>query len=156
MPKLSKAPKFVVVSSIGLTKESHANLPFLLKPLYGYLLSAPHADKLGVERVLAHCCGRQWTEEGPDSKIMTGEQGIWTERGRLPSHGGLKEVVIIRQALLTDGECTADKAENSYRVSETDLGNGYTISRKDVAHFIAEGVVKKWSEYEGKIVNIAY
>jgi len=155
MPKLPTPPKFVVVTSVGVTRDSRIHLPLLLRP-YHYLLTVPRADKTGVERVLAYCSGRPWKGEEPDEEIMNGDGGVWSQRGRLPSHGSLKEVVIIRPPLLTDGACMADKEENSYRVSETGLNGGYRISRKDASHFIVEGALKKWSDYEGKILNIAY
>jgi hypothetical protein len=88
---------------------------------------------------------------------MIGEQGNWSVRGRLPTKGGLTQIVIIRPALLIDGECRADKkSKDAYRVSENHFNNGWTISRKDVGHFVVEGAIKKWYEYEGNIVNIAY
>lgn len=64
-------------------------------------------------------------------------------------------MVIVRPALLTDGEC-----KEKYRIkAEGDLAvkGGYTVSRKDVAHFIAEKLVgEEWDALEGKGVNVAY
>jgi len=108
---------------------------------------------------LAHCKGRTWKGEEPDPEIMNGsgdDATVWSDRGRLPAYGSLKEVVIIRPPLLMDGACLADKEEDAYRVSENGLDSGYRISRKDASHFIVEGALKRWSEYQGKILNIAY
>ena len=60
MPQLEQEPKYAFVSSTGLTKASHENLPFLFKPLYSWLLQMPGADKLGLERILHHVAGKPW------------------------------------------------------------------------------------------------
>lgn len=152
MPKHTPTPKIITISSSGLTRKGRAALPLLFKPLYGYLLDIPHKDKLGAERAIAHCTGRTWEEDEPRNDIM-GEQ--WTKRRGLPAPGTLKGVLVIRPAWLTDGRCRADQNKDAYRVKEAELG-GYTISRKDVAHFIAEAVLHRWDEFSDKIVNIGY
>ncbi|TRM67898.1 hypothetical protein BD626DRAFT_395349 [Schizophyllum amplum] len=155
MPKDAPQPRMVFVSSSGLTKRSHASIPVLLKPMYSYLLAGPHRDKMGQERVLSYCAGLPWDEgeAEPAEEIM----GVkWQEREGLPAADSLKKVPVVRPALLTDGECEADKGKaKSYRVSEAELG-GYTVSRKDVGHFIAKALLSEWDQYEGKIVNVGY
>ena len=160
MPKTSPQPRIITISSTGLTKTSHAALPLPLKPLYGYLLAVPHKDKVGAERLISHCAGWAWnTEEDgePDESIMGPN---WTERPGLPDAGSLKRVLVIRPALLTDGECRAEKPGRDasvapYSVSETELGK-WTVSRKDTAHFVVDAILNRWSEFENKCVNIAY
>ncbi|KAJ6594479.1 hypothetical protein B0H19DRAFT_1056764 [Mycena capillaripes] len=159
MPKHTPPPKIVVFSSIGLSRVSHAALPILLKPLYGVLLASAHRDKIGVERVVAHCAGWAWDpavdgETGADI-LSTG----WTEREGLPVPGSLTDVLVVRPALLTDGKCKADEVAakgkgNSYRASEEELG-GYTISRKDTAHFVVDAL-SRWDEFKNKRVNVSY
>lgn len=161
-------PRIITISSTGLTRTSHASLPLPLKPLYGYLLRVPHEDKVGAERVVAHCAGWKWDakEDGePGADIMGTEE--WRGREGLPKEGELKRVLVIRPALLTDGDCLADKLEakpgkcgkkelkKAYRVSEEELG-GWTVSRKDVAHFVVDAIVHRWDEFENKCVSIAY
>ncbi|KAL1681719.1 hypothetical protein EV122DRAFT_205062 [Schizophyllum commune] len=157
IPKDAPQPRIVVVSSIGLTKRSHSSLPLIFKPLYAHALAMPHRDKLGVERVLAHCAGLPWdaSEEEPADDIVGAG---WRERQGLPGPGELKQVLIVRPALLTDGECKADKKKEGrepYRAEEKELG-GYTVSRKDVGHFIFKAVTTDWSKYGGKIINVGY
>ena len=82
----------------------------------------------------------------------------WTDK--LPAPGSVKEIVVIRPALLVDGDCQADKSKvktgkEPYRVKEGDIG-GWTVSRKDVAHFVVEGVLENWGQWKGKCVSIAY
>lgn len=149
--------KLVAISSTGLTKTSHASLPLPLKPLYGYLLAVPHKDKVGAERVITHCAGWQWdpNEKEPGEDIMGPK---WMERSGLPEAGSMaKNVLVIRPALLTDGKCLADaeQSKKTYRVSEQELG-GWTVSRKDVAHFVADAILNRWDEFSGKTVNISY
>ncbi|KAL1713603.1 hypothetical protein EV715DRAFT_277188 [Schizophyllum commune] len=134
---------------------SHASLPCVFKPFYAHALAVPHRDKLGVERVLAHCAGFPWDEGEPEpAEDIVGAN--WRERKGLPAAGELQKVLIVRPALLTDGECEADKGmAQPYRASEEELG-GYTVSRKDVGHFIAKAILADWEKYEGKIINVGY
>lgn len=151
----SPHPKIITISSIGLTHASHKLLPLPLKPLYSYLLPAPHKDKCGAEELIAHCAGWKW-----DARDSAGDEilGVnWTNR--VPDAGELKGITVIRPALLTDGECRADvkgKGSEAYRVKEGDLEGSWTVSRRDVAHFLVEGVMRHWQEWEGKCTSIAY
>lgn len=163
MPESMPRPRVVTISSNGLTKASHAALPAILKPLYGYFLAAPHKDKAGAERVIAYCAGLEWnvTDDGEPGEEIMGP--AWRERKGLPAPGSLREVLVMRPAILTDGECKADKTQTAicgavkppYRVSEEEI-TGYTVSRKDVAHFIAEAMLNHWDEYSGKRISLAY
>ncbi|KAJ6594473.1 hypothetical protein B0H19DRAFT_916713 [Mycena capillaripes] len=159
MPKHTSPPKIIIFSSIGLTPAGHAALPALLKPLYGVVLAAPHRDKIGVERVVAHCAGWAW-DPAVDGVV---EADIladgWTTRAGLPEPGSLTEVLVVRPALLTDGKCKADERAakgkgKMYRVGEGELG-GYTISRKDAAHFVVNAL-SRWDEFRNKRVNVSY
>ncbi|KAJ7268653.1 hypothetical protein B0H12DRAFT_1095949 [Mycena haematopus] len=161
MPTYTDAPqpKIIVISSTGLTPSAHAALPILLKPLYGVVLAAPHKDKIGMEHAIAHCAGWTWDPkaDGDVSEDILGAG--WTQRKGLPAPGSLKRILVIRPALLTDGKCVADEVEakgkgKGYRVSEQELG-GYTISRKDTAHFVVDALTR-WDEFENKRVNVAY
>lgn len=151
----------VIISSNGLTHTSHKSLPLALKPVYGYLLAAPHEDKVGAERALRYSTGWDWNsqEDGePTSEIM-GEN--WTEREGLPAPGSLKNVLLIRPALLTDGKCTAEdekkiEKKKTYRVADGDVPGAWTVSRRDVAHFVVDAITNKWSEYADKCVCIAH
>lgn len=161
MPQLEQEPKFVFVSSTGLTKASHENLPFLFKPLYSWLLQMPHADKLGLERILHHTTGIPWADPEPEPEIMSGGAGggvEWKSRPGLPAAGSFKNWIIVRPALLTDGKCEADKQkkEEPYKVVEGDGYRGYIVSRADIAHFIVEGAVLHWSRWKGKILSVGY
>ncbi|KAE9394885.1 hypothetical protein BT96DRAFT_923223, partial [Gymnopus androsaceus JB14] len=153
MPKQPPQPKLITISSSGLTHSGHADLPMLLKPLY-LALGVPHKDKLGAERAIAYCAGWKWDTEtdGPGDDFI-GEG--WKEREGLPAAGTLKGVLVIRPALLTDGNCLADSKKDAYRVKEEEIG-GWTVSRKDVGHFVADAVLNRWNEFSDKIVNIAY
>ncbi|KAJ7163552.1 hypothetical protein C8R43DRAFT_989975 [Mycena crocata] len=159
MPTYSDAlqPKIVIVSGGSLTPAAMAALPLLLKPVYA-MITVPRLDKLGMERVVSHCAGWSWDTAEPTADIMGGED--WMQRKGLPAKGSLKHVLIIRPALLTDGECVADKlaaqgnGKAPYIVSEDDLSR-YTMSRKDAAHFLVSAL-NRWDEFENKRVNIAY
>lgn len=164
MPRTSPQPRIVLITSIGLTRTSHASLPFALKLLYR-LIAVPHKDKIGAERVVSHCAGWEWnvSEQGDPGLDIMGA-GDWTTREGLPPTGTLKHVLVIRPALLMGEECVAETAtpggkegqrKEPYRVSEGEIG-GWTISRKDVAHFVVDAVVNRWDEFEGRRVNICY
>ncbi|KAJ3514207.1 hypothetical protein NLJ89_g2500 [Agrocybe chaxingu] len=161
LPTSQPQPRIITISSTGLTRTSHADLPFALKPVYSYLLAVPHKDKVGAERLVSHCAGWTWNtkDDGEPGDEIMGEE--WKKREGLPAEGSLKRFLVIRPALLTDGECKAEdekekkKGKPAYRVSEGELG-GWTVSRKDVAHFVADAILNRWSEYENKRVSIAY
>jgi len=147
-------PKIIVISSTGLTRTSYKALPLLLKPLYSYILSVAHKDKCGTEEVIAHCVGRSWDARHSIRDEILGAN--W--ENRLPfGRGELQSIVVVRPALFTDGECRGDvKGSGAYRVKEGDMESSWTVSRRDVAHFLVEGVVNHWQDWKGKCVSIAY
>lgn len=171
MPTSISPPRIIAITSIGTTHDSHGSLPFLFKPFYSTMLAAPHRDKIGYEKILGHVSGKleSWgyaPDSNPDGDDLPG--GIlskgWKKLPGLPAVGVVPRVVSLRPALLVDGECRADeqaasgksKSKGPYRVQEGDLKNPYTISRKDTAHFIVEGLLANWEQWEGKCVSIAY
>lgn len=155
MPRTTPQPKIITISVVGVTQTSHNAVPFLLKPLYRYLLAVPRRDKAGAERVVSHCAGREWdTADSEPSEEILGSD--WKHRPGLPAEGTLKKVLVIRPTLLTDGPCLTESSEKEpYRVSEAELG-GWNVSRKDVAHFVVDVVLNRWEEFENKVVNITY
>lgn len=111
------------------------------------MLAIAHKDKAGLERVLAHVSGRAWNDPEPDVDIV-GER--WAEQEGTPAYGTLPDVVVVRPPLLTDGE-----AAGKYRLGEGGKGY-YTVSRRDVAHFIVEDLLKEsWAKWKGECVAIA-
>lgn len=121
-------------------------------------LRSVHADKLGMERVLAHCAGWSWRDPEPLPDVLPAD---WARVESTQGEGALKRVLFIRGAMYTDGECKGDAQQTGgkapYRVGEGDLkNNGYTISRKDMAHFVVEGALADWDRWENKVVSIAY
>ena len=151
----SPAPKLVAITSVGLSPRSHAKLPLVLRPVYSIAWS-PHDDKYGCEYLLMHALGRPWPTEDPVPK-----KGIMPEswKEKLGQNGAKwDQVVVLKPALLTDGSCKADSAGDGkppYRLSEEDL-SAYRISRKDVAHFIAEQLLSDWEKWSGKFIRMAY
>lgn len=155
LPPTSSQPKIITISSTGVTKKSHNKLPLLLKPLYGYLLAQPHRDKSGAERLAAHCAGWEWEDGEVGEDILA--KG-WQDTPGLPTQGSLKNIVVIRPALLLDGIAKSDNTEGkrvAYRVQEGDF-SGWTVNRRDVAHFVVEGALANWNNWQGKCVSIAY
>jgi len=137
-------PKFVVVSSTGLTRQSKAIMPMLLRPLYSWMLHIAHEDKRGLEAVIHHGIGTPYEEgETPGEAILPAG---WQDS--LPAAGWAKHSVIIRASLLTDGEATG-----KYRAAVGDF-KSWTVARKDVAHFIAEELLVNWEKYDGNIVTV--
>ncbi|KAJ7647037.1 hypothetical protein FB45DRAFT_186954 [Roridomyces roridus] len=156
MPTYPSAPqpKLVVLSSTGLTPAAFSALPFALKPLYA-LLGGPHRDKIAMEYVIAHCAGWAWDPKAESTPTIDLFGEGWTERTGLPAPGTLKHALIVRAGMLTDGPCTADAGGKTYRVSEQELG-GYTLSRRDAAHFVADALTRRWDEFDNKRVNVSY
>lgn len=151
----SSTPKIILLSSTGITHVSHKALPLLYKPLYSTALAAAHDDKRGMERLVYHVSGWEW-DEAHDSvphSILPADWKSGVEGGWMTS------ALLINAALLTDGDCKADNVENGnapYRVQEGELKGAYTVSRRDVAHFIVERALKEWDAWGNKHVTITY
>lgn len=153
----SAQPRIVTISSTGLTRAGHKKLPAVLKPLYGYVLAGPHDDKLGAENVAAHYVGRDFPDPAKPEVLPNG----WTQDEGVVEAGTYKKIIVIRPTMLTDGESKGDKmvigGKEPYRLVEDDI-KGYSVSRRDVAHFVAEELTKDevWQKWEGKCVGISY
>lgn len=143
-----KQPRIILISSAGITQESHKALPFAWRVLYPWLLANPHADKFGLERVIAHVTGRAWTDPEPPAASMSRED--WQNTPGLPAAGEFPNVVVLRPAFFSEGKFTG-----KYKTSHKGLSSHF-ISRPDVAHFIVEGVLKNWSEWKGDCASIGY
>ena len=180
MPESTPRPKIIAITSIGVTKDSP--IPLVYKPLYGYLLRGPHADKLGLERVLAHASGREWNDKEPREDLTTVDGVKWTDRKNLPSSGSL-EVLVIRPPIFVEAKQKGasppsatpaattsqpssgenepeakkkdDGEEVKYRVGGPELGGTYTISREELGHFIAENATKNWDQFKGKAITVS-
>jgi len=149
---MAQPPKLVVLTSNGLTKKSHAALPFLLKGLYGTMLAKPHADKLGAERLLFHVSGNKWTE--PELKEDILPSG-W--QSQLREGPWLQDYLILRPALYTDGECRAEiPGKKPCRTGDETLPSSWTVSRKDVAYWIVMNALPEWNSWKGQCVTLAY
>ncbi|KAG8879838.1 hypothetical protein FRB98_005487 [Tulasnella sp. 332] len=141
-----KQPRFIVITSNGVMKDTHSALPLTLRPFYA-MLDGPHADKIGMEKVIHHSAGwtSPWDEQGPSEKILAPG---W--ESNVPDRGWLKHVTIVRPAVLTNGKMTG-----KYRVGDL-LHGAFRISRQDVAHFIANDVIPNPVKYDGKAVSVAH
>jgi len=108
--------RLISVSTTGLSVTR--DVPLLLVPLYHWLLAEPHVDKAKMEKAIINA----------------------------ETEGVIKEFIIVRAALLTDGPKT-----EKYRTGEGLLG--YTVSRQDVGHFVAQNIESK--EWVGRFPVIA-
>ncbi|KAG6832854.1 hypothetical protein H0H87_012786 [Tephrocybe sp. NHM501043] len=153
--------KIITITSTGLTRTSKASLPFPIRALYAYVVASPHRDKLCAERLISHVGGLEWNvdEYGEIAKDVLDKDGKWKEMEGLPGPGTVQDALIVRPATLTDGECLADKTVGTdrrpYRVSEGDF-KSWTVSRKDVGHFVFDAVVNRWEELRCKRINVGY
>ncbi|KAA1479486.1 hypothetical protein DENSPDRAFT_846263 [Dentipellis sp. KUC8613] len=160
LPRTQPAPRVVVVTSTGLSETANADLPYAVRALY-MLIHTIHADKMGAERVLLRVQGTPLPADKKDAGLELLPAG-WESTEGLPTKGALPDLVIVRPAVLTDGACYAESGKKSdeYRVrAEGDkaVPKGYTISRRDVAHFIVERLLgSEWDTYKGKGVSLAY
>ncbi len=95
---------------------------------------------------------RTWSSE--DVNLLGKEEELLPEgwKARLGGEGSWADSVVLLQcALLTDGPET-----KSYRIGGNDLLKLYTISRRDVAHFMTERLLEDWDQYKGRDVSIGY
>jgi hypothetical protein len=145
-------PRIIAVSSSGLGEAGNKALPLVHRIAYPLLIDAPHRDKLGLEVVLSRASGHldDWMSLSQPIAPDVLSAG-WDRAVNLPGAGELPNAVLVRPAWLTDGPAT-----EKYRVVD---GQGdrkcKTVSRNDVAHFIAEQVVPRWEQWKGKAVTLA-
>ena len=177
MPDSTPRPKLIAATSIGVTKDSP--VPLVYKPVYAYFLRGPLIDKLGLERVLAHAGGREWDDREPRAEITTVDGVKWQDRKGLPSSGSVETLVLrlpifvsskqkaippVTQAGVTpvadsnepEGKRGDGDETPKYRVGGPELSGTYTISREEVAHFIAETVVKGWDQFKNKAITVTH
>ncbi|CAE6461382.1 unnamed protein product [Rhizoctonia solani] len=89
----------------------------------------------------------------PEEQQATSTRGGWLD----PKHA-----LIIRPAVLMRRRCRGDETGSStpYRIQEEftlrDRGGGWTISKRDVAHFIVAKALDDWAAWGGRKVRIAY
>lgn len=117
-----------------------------MKFFYWYLLAQPHTHKFGSERVLAYADGTLWADDGYRPDVLP--KG-WESAEGMPMRGELEHVLVVRPAFLTDGPATGDQEPGTkrkmYKVCADEKGSeGWTVSRKDVAHFVVERALQEW------------
>ncbi|CAE6506168.1 unnamed protein product [Rhizoctonia solani] len=89
----------------------------------------------------------------PEEQQATSACGGWLDP---------KRALIIRPAVLMRRRCRGDETSSStpYRIQEEftirDRGGGWTISKRDVAHFIVAKALEEWTTWGGRKVRIAY
>ena len=66
--------------------------------------------------------------------------------------GFLTELVIIRPSLLVNGN--NKPAKGDYKTTLGEFNSPFSISRKEVAHFVVEGLLKNWDQWKGTVVKI--
>ena len=130
----STRPKLVTITTNAIDDRLYSLLPLPLKAFYSWGLRIPLADKVNQEKVVKHAAG--WDGDGMG----------WL---------GAKNMVVVRPSILTFGECMADKGGDAYRVGQ-ELGSAWTVSRADVAHFVAERVITNWDEWAGEAWVVSY
>jgi len=115
-----------------------------MRPIYA-MIKLPHADKLGMEKLIHYSAGwkEDWNEDGPADGLLPNG---WENR---LGHGWLKSVVIVRPPVFSEGE-----GKGKYRAG-TDLKSVWMVNRKDVARFIVTDLLQDWSKYDGKAIVVA-
>ncbi|KIO24813.1 hypothetical protein M407DRAFT_43259, partial [Tulasnella calospora MUT 4182] len=135
-PSSHPKPRVIAISSLGVTAASHSTTSFPVRAFFK-LIWGPHRDKLGMHRVAAYASGRPWSEE--DKKRLGNESELFPEgwQAKLEEGSwGPDKTIVIQAALLGDGVET-----KKYRVGGNDLTGVYSISRRDVAHLITDGLL---------------
>ena len=130
-------PLLTAISTTGLSPTR--DVPWLMMPLYHWMLAVPHADKREMEQLVQK------------AKV----------------EGLVRDFVILRPSLLVDGqrqglqkvrvgwEVEGDSEKNPDRANGPAVG--YTISREDVGGFIFDEIISQSGlKYGGKKVSITY
>ncbi|KAK6349413.1 hypothetical protein TWF696_005698 [Orbilia brochopaga] len=145
--KPARAPLAVYISTTGIKNTS--DVPLLFQPFYHWSLHVPHLDKGKMEDLVVEAA----------------------------SKGVLRDYMIVRPSLLTDGEAThgkirvghegsvKDSVQGKLALAEGGCGwkivdgpaIGYVISRKDVGAFVfEEGVHNGGEKFKGQKVRLTY
>ncbi|KAK0565319.1 hypothetical protein OC844_001286 [Tilletia horrida] len=129
-------PRVVAITSNGIGKEAHAQVPFLLRGMYSWMLHEPHADKQEVETLLLRAANLPHPEFNPTPSATEPRE--------------INSLTLIRPALLT----SAPASTKPVRAGAT-LSGAYTISRADVGRVMWEEclVGGKWA---GEGILLAY
>jgi hypothetical protein len=151
-PSTSPQPRLIVLSTPGTTHSSHKLLPPLLRVAYPLLLSQPHADKLGLEKVVYHSGGWKWDGKDKVKPQILGEG--WEKE--LPPSGWLKSAVVLQPALFTDGPCKAEVEGKIAVRAGVGLKGASQISRKDVAWWIVECLMVEFDSFANKTIGLGY
>lgn len=134
-------------------------LPTFLQPLYDYYLAKVHVDMVAVERLVAHCVGRDW--DNRYEEIVNEDEAYgrgWRLQDGFPAAGSLKSILVVRPAFLLGGGWWSGRigqGDPSYRVFREGLG-GWTISAREVAQFVVDAALRRWDEFENTVVNVSY
>ena len=117
--KFEKKAYLAAISTTGIS-EGAEDVPFLLRPLYHWLLAIPHSDKRVVDQLIV--------EAAREGKTISG-------------------YTVVRPSLLVNGKA---KGMEKIRVgSEKEPAIGYTIRRDDVGLWMFEELIKgdgmKWN-----------
>ncbi|KAJ3181717.1 hypothetical protein HDU87_000735 [Geranomyces variabilis] len=143
-----KAIRLIVVSSSGLGKVGHQELPMAMKPMYGWMLKHPHADKEQLELAVYHAAGLKH----PDPSIEAHASAAISPaaEGANTATATLQEFIMVRPAFLTDGPRT----EGKYKADPHLVS--WTVSRADIGQFIAKECVDKDSKWLNQAVTVGY
>ncbi|TFL00595.1 hypothetical protein BDV98DRAFT_569269 [Pterulicium gracile] len=159
------ATRLILVTGAGALHESLSALPWSLRQLTLTTKAASNRDKLAAERLIAHAAGWTWdaVKHGvpEEERMMEGGKG-WASRSGMPAEGSLTNLLVVRPLPLTDGECQGDKTKDErhgkdpYKVETLNVNNEWSISKKDVAHFIVKAATSKWEQYKNSAVYLGY
>lgn len=154
---LPTPPKLVFVTAFGMGTKGRARLPFILRVLFNYMLTAAHHDKIAGE--LAVLKALKPAESASTSSLPRDFPDPTELKLAISSYESIpssfldpSRVLIVRPAVLTNAP---PKGWSAYRVvqdgEEPKGGALWTISRNDVGGFIAaalaggsEGAEKWW------------
>lgn len=143
-----KQPLIVAISTTGIGKSGRgpSDVPWLLAPLYHWLLASPHRAKRAMEDVL---------EAYITASVISNTSTALAQ----PSGTGAARAIIVRPTLLSNGAAQMT-ASGKLRVgTEEAPAVGYSIARESVGGWIwqeccagaREGTGEKWV---GRVITL--
>ena len=128
-------PLLVALSTTGISSQAR-DVPIAMIPLYHWILSVPHKDKKQMEALLL------------------------TEMAKPADERAIKNFILIRPSLLTDGVRlgTAKVRVGQESIEAVKPAVGYKISREDVGGWVFDELVHGdgGEKFAGKMVSITY
>ncbi|CDO70327.1 hypothetical protein BN946_scf184843.g16 [Trametes cinnabarina] len=119
-----------------------------------------HAFVLGGSKNIGYYAALRLLEQGNTVTFLLRRTTVFDYDEQMQHYLKKGQATLVAGDGLNLADCRGDEAERTgkapYRAVAGEIEGGYTVSRRDTAHFIVNGVLKDWEKWEGKGVVLVY